>query len=187
MQAPLPDGLGAAGPDAADPRRRALARLAASRQQLQAAWLPRPAAPGSGGRGPRRLAAVWRHWQRQLSGNAVIGALFEAVADWWQANPWRTAGEAVAEELHHSLTPLVRRHPLASVALVAAAAGAVAAARPWRWPLVAQQLKPLPGRVARWLLRQLSRAPLQSLIVGALLAGGSNVAAATEAPHEPSA
>jgi hypothetical protein len=167
-----------------DPRQRALARLAASRQRLQAAWLPKPAAPG-GGRGPRRLTAIWRHWRRQLAGNAVVGLAFEAVADWWQANPWRAAGEAVAEELHQSLTPIVRRHPLASVVLVAAAAGAVAAARPWRWPLVAQQLKPLPGRAARWLLRQLSRAPLQSLIVGAVLAGGGAAAVSAEDPDEP--
>ncbi|MFT3818256.1 MAG: hypothetical protein QM750_11590 [Rubrivivax sp.] len=184
MDQPLPAPAAAGAIEADDPRQRALARLAASRQQLQAAWLPRPAA-APGGRGPRRLAAIWRHWRRQWAGNAVAGPVFEAVADWWRANPWRAAGAAVAEELHHSLTPLVRRHPLASVALVAAAAGAVAAARPWRWPLVAQQLRPLPGRAARWLLRQLSRAPLQSLIVGAVLAGGGAAAASAPAQDEP--
>ncbi len=166
-----------------DPRQRALARLTASRQALQAAWLPKPAAP-SGARGPHRLAALWRHWRRQLAGNAFVGVAFQAAADWWRANPWRAAGEAVAEELHQSLTPIVRRHPVASVTLAAAAAAAVAAARPWRWPLVAQQLRPLPGRAGRWLLRQLSRAPLQSLIVGAMLAGGT-AAASAEDPQAP--
>ena len=162
MESPLP-APAAESPGAADPRRQALARLAASRQQLRALWLPRPASPPRG-RGPRRLAALWRHWRRQLAGNAVVGLAFEAVADWWQANPWRVTGAAVAEELHQSLTPVVRRHPLASVALVTALSAAVAAARPWRWPLVAQQLRPLPGRAARWLLRQWSRGPLPALL-----------------------
>ncbi|MCA0239321.1 MAG: hypothetical protein LCI02_00560 [Proteobacteria bacterium] len=170
--------------DADDPRQRALARLQASRNQLQQAWLPRAAA-ASGARGPRRLAATWRHWRRQLAGNAIVGFVFEAAADWWRANPWRAAGEAVAEEVHQSLTPVVRRHPFASVALVAAAAAAVAVAKPWRWPLVAQQLRPLPGRAGRWLLRQLSRAPLQSLIIGAVLASGSGAAAASSPAPPP--
>lgn len=182
--------------DRDDPRARALARLSASRLQLQATWLPPARERGGEGRGGRRLGALWRRWRRQLGDvgqHPLLGMALQAVDGWWQANPWRGAGEAVAGELQHSLTPLVRRHPAVAIGLAAGAGALVAGLRPWRWPLVAEQLRPLPRRVGRWLLRQLGQAPIQSLITSLVLAGGATAAAANAAadsepaPGEPRA
>ncbi len=53
-------------------------------------------------------------------------------------------GELVAGELQASLTPLVRRHPLATVLVSGALGLALMAGKPWRWPSVRRHLQPLP-------------------------------------------
>ncbi len=156
-----------------DARQHALARLQASRQRLQTLWVPPPPADsGKASRGPHRVAAWVRHWRRQLGDNPVAGLVMQAVDSWWQRNPWRQAGEAMAGELRQSILPIVRRHPVATVGLAAVAGAALIAARPWRWPLVARQLRPLPGHAGRWLLARLGQAPWQSIIAGLVLARG---------------
>lgn len=165
-----------ADPHAADaaapsPQQRALARLAASRQRLQSTWLPTPST-GSTARkagraaGSHRLAGVWRLWRRRLADVPVVGLALDAAEGWWQNNPWRLAGQTVAGELDHALTPWIRRHPILTVALAAGAGYTLVSTRAWAWPVVADQWRPLPRRIGRWLLHQVSQAPLQSVMAG---------------------
>lgn len=87
-----------------------------------------------------------------------------AVQNWWQHHPWRSTGELVARELNTKLTPIVRRHPMAAVGLAGGLGLLLVKTRPWRRPPVTRQAKPLPGRVLRWMFRQLSQAPAQALL-----------------------
>ena len=165
-----------AAPDTAEtpaPSRQqhALARLAASRQRLQGTWLPATSsahATRKAGRtaGSQRLAGVWRLWRRRLADVPVVGLALDAAEDWWRNNPWRLAGQTVAGELDHALTPWIRRHPLLTVALAAGAGYTLVSTRAWAWPVVADQWRPMPRRVGRWLLHQVSQAPMQSVMAG---------------------
>jgi hypothetical protein len=87
----------------------------------------------------------------------------------------------VADELGHAAGPWVHRHPVLSVALAAAAGGAVVTLRPWKWPAVQRHLRRGPGRLGRWLVHQLARAPLSS-ILAALLVGTAAARSQTETP-----
>lgn len=178
-------------PEPGDARQAALQRLVASRQHLRAAWLPAPRRrPSPGERGPftRRVALWWRQMRRDLGDNPVVALASQALGDWWQKSPWRAAGEALADEIHPHVVPLVRRHPVASVALAAGVGAAVAAARPWRWPLVARQMRVLPLLGRRWAFRLLREVPVQQLLAGLALVGGTAaVAAQADAANESQA
>ncbi len=168
----------AAAPEApVDKREQALARLQASRQSLEALWLPKPADNSRPPRGRLRVSAWLRRWRRELGEHPVVGLALQAVDEWWQRNPWRAAGEAMTGEVRQTVLPLVRRYPVAAVGLAAAAGVALAVVKPWRWPLVARQLRPLPGHASRWLLARISQAPWQSIIAGLMLARGVGAAA----------
>ena len=150
----------------------ALQRLAATRARLRQGLIPSYAsdAPATGQPFtiPRRLRALWRSLRRGLRGSPVAAVAMTALQDWWQGHPWRATGELVAEELHASLTPVVRRHPIATVLVSGAIGLAVMTAKPWRWPYVKRQLQPMPGRLTRWLFHQLGQAPGQALLSGLL-------------------
>jgi len=167
-------------------RHLALQRLAASRQQLrqQLLDLPSPdtAAATSTLRLPRRLRAVWRGLRSHWRGSPVAQMAMGAAQNWWQSHPWRRTSELLAGELNCTVTPLLRRHPRASLVLALGAGLAIAAARPWRWPLVAAQVRPLPRRAGRWLLSQLTQAPGQALLSALFLMLAGNLSAASGAP-----
>lgn len=175
-------------PEPDDPRHAALQRLMASRQQLRATWLPAPRRrPAPGERGPltRRVALWWRQVRREFGDNPVVALASQALADWWHKSPWRAAGEALADEIHPRVVPLVRRHPVASVVLAAGVGAAVAASRPWRWPLLARQMRALPVLGRRWAFRLLREVPVQQLLAGLALVGGTAaVAAQADAANE---
>jgi hypothetical protein len=157
-----------------DPRELALARLAASRLRLRQQMIPQrhpnPATPNIGVfQLPRRLRALWRGVRRQLRGSPVALMALSSVQNWWQRHPWRITGELVARELHGVLTPTVRRHPVAAALLAGGLGIALMRCRPWRWSLVANQLRPMPSRVGHWLLHQLTQAPGQALLSSLLL------------------
>lgn len=137
-------------------RELALARLAASRASLRAAWLPEAgAATASGSR--RRLAARWRLWRRELGAMPVLGLALNLAEQWWQQHPWRAVGQVVAGEVEDALVPWVRRRPALSVALAAAAGAALVLARPWAWPVLGARLHALRALVGPWLLSEAAR------------------------------
>lgn len=165
----------------------ALQRLAASRHQLrqQLLDLPNPAdATAPAGSGfhvlPRRLRALWRSLRRQWRGSPMATIAMGATQNWWQTHPWRRNGELLAGELNHTVTPMLRRHPRAAIALAVGAGLALVVAKPWRWPLVAAQVRPLPRRVGRWMLSQLTQAPGQALLSALFLLIAGKVSATSD-------
>ncbi len=160
-----------ASPDA---RQIALDRLAASRLRLRDQLLDvSPSREDHREPGmlplPRRLRALWRSARRQLRGSPLALMAVGSLQSWWQRHPWRVTGELLARELHGALTPAVRRHPLAAALLAGGLGLALMRCRPWRWPLVANQFRPLPGRIGHWLMHQLTQAPGQALLSSLLL------------------
>ena len=158
----------------------ALARLAASREQLRHELLPPPDDRHHGGAAgplPRRLQALWRWARQRFAGSPVLGLAMQAVQGWWQAHPWRGAGELVAQELHAGIAPLIRRHPLAAMLAAAGLGAALMIGKPWRWGLVRRGLRPLPRHAGRWLLRQLAQPSVQAMLAGLIVSAGLGRAA----------
>jgi hypothetical protein len=163
----------------------AVLRLNASRQRLQVAWLPgaRASRASGAGRSGQRLQTWWQGWRRRLGNLPLLGLALSAGESWWQANPWRMAGESVADEVSHTFVPMVRRHPVLTVSLAAAVGATVVLARPWAWPGVSAQARLLPRRASRWALHQAARAPWAALLAG--LAGGAAGTVPRAEPHPP--
>lgn len=158
------------------PLDQALARLAETRARLRQELLPptdrgRHAVPGGrpgGSPWPLRLRAGWRHWRRQLRRWPLAGMLLSGVQEAWQQHPWRPTAELVAKEAGAAVLPAVRRHPVVAVALAAGLGMAVVAGRRWYAPALQGQVRSAPARLGRWLLRQLSQAPVQAGLFGLL-------------------
>jgi hypothetical protein len=172
-------------PSSAERVEHALARLQASRASLRAVLVPpEPAAPNREDGAPRgwsrRFADGWQHWRGALAEHPAVAVGMDAVQGWWQRQPLRPAVETAAGELRGTIGPIVRRHPALAVALAATLGAAVIAGRPWRWPAVNRHLADAPHRAGRWVMHQLTQAPVQSLIASLFLAW----AAARKPPDE---
>jgi AcrR family transcriptional regulator len=150
-----------------------LRRLADSRGALRQAMMPPPEpAPGSGGGGLGGLGGLsdplrrlWRRLRRATRRSPVAVLLGDAVRGWWRRHPWRPTGTLLLGQVQ----PLVQGHPVASVAVAAVAGAALVGLRPWRWRAVDTRLRPVPGRMLRWLLAELSSAPMQTALAGLAL------------------
>lgn len=169
---------------------RALARLNASRQRLRQELLPEadddPAANDSHGGLPlpRKLKAMFRHWRFKLRHMPVAGMALGALQTWWHQHPLRMPGEALGSELRHSVVPLVRKHPVATVLVASAAGAALVAWRPWRWPVVARQIKPIPRSFGRWIVGQLAQPAVQSMLAAWMMSSVHRSSAAAAAQDE---
>lgn len=158
------------------PLDQALARLAETRARLRQELLPptdlgRHAVSGgmpTGSPWPLRLRAGWRHWRRQLRRWPLAGMLLSGVQEAWQRHPWRPTAELVAKEAGAAVLPAVRRHPVLAVALAAGLGMAVVAGRRWYAPALQGHVRSAPARLGRWLMRQLSQAPVQAGLFGLL-------------------
>ena len=65
----------------------ALARLAASREQLKHELLPAPDEHHATGPLPRRVQALWRWVRRRVAGVPVLDVAMQAAQHWWHAHP----------------------------------------------------------------------------------------------------
>jgi hypothetical protein len=154
----------------------ALARIEGSRASLRAVLIPpEPPARAAHDDEPatgwsRRFADGWQHWRGALAEHPAVAVGMDAVQGWWKRQPLRPAFETAAGELRGTVTPLVRRHPVLAVALAATIGAALVAGRPWRWPAVSRHLADAPQRAGRWVVHQLTQAPVQSLIASLFLA-----------------
>lgn len=151
----------------------ALGRLELSRARLRHEMIPPPPPPDEPGRGPfawpRRARALWRRL-RQRSGRWPVASLaMTALGEWWHHHPWRPAGEMLVDEVKGAALPVIRRHPVVVVALAAGLGAAVVAGRPWRWPVVAARMRPMPGHMGRWALRQLTSPSVQAALLSLLV------------------
>ena len=152
----------------------AQARLAVSRARLRLALMPpdpdsAQANAGGVGRKPHRLGAMWRSWRRSMHGWPLVDLALDTAHTWWQRQPLRPVGELLAVELRATALPLVRKHPLITVAAAGALGVLLVAGRPWRWPLVTRQMHRAPHRVGSWLTRQLGNASVQASLIGMLM------------------
>lgn len=93
---------------------------------------------------------------------------------WWTRQPWHSSVDLVGQTLVHQAQPMIRRHPMASLA-VAAALGAgltvaLSAARPWASQQMQRQAGPWKDRLGGLLWAQLTATPVQMALAGALTA-----------------
>ena len=152
----------------------AQARLDASRAKLRLALIPAEAdaalaGESQSGRRPHRLRAMWRAWRRSMHGWPLVDLVLDAGQTWWQRQPLRPVGELLAAELRAGALPLVRKHPLLTVAAAGALGVLLVAGRPWRWPFVVKQVHRAPRRFGSWLTRQLGQASVQASLIGLLM------------------
>jgi hypothetical protein len=173
----------------------ALARIDASRQRLRGALIPREADPGTTppaarGRTLRRLRAALRRGLAQpplRPLRPLLDPAWAAMQGWWQHHPWRGTGEALGHALAQALGPVVRRHPVLTVSVAAAAGAGLVAARPWRWQPLATHAQRARREALHaslgWSWRQLSQPSVQMALAAALAAwAGQEAAAAAPAP-----
>lgn len=168
---------------------RALARLNASRRRLRRELLPPepdhlPREDGGGPPLPRRMRAMFRHWKYKFRHSALGGMALTAFQTWWHDHPLRVPGEALSSELRGAVVPLVRRHPVATVLLASAAGAALVAWKPWRWPVVARHVQPLPRSFGRWAMAQLSSPAVQSILATWLMSSFSHKNRAEPEPDD---
>ena len=173
----------------------AVAALVASRLRLRQQLLPKPQAGAAAGAGRsdsqpsaqdlwQQLRHMTQRWPAaQLLAGAIQGWWQAWWPAWWNSQPLRAEADLLATGLQARLIPIVQRHPVATVAGAALVGALLVAGRPWRWPLVGDQLRPLPGRVGLWLAGQLASVPIQTALVSLLMKAwvGPSEAAATNA------
>ncbi|HJV60175.1 MAG TPA: hypothetical protein VJ743_04470 [Albitalea sp.] len=123
-----------AGDDGKGSQPSAAQRLAQSRERMRQ-WMLH----GDGRHeARRRAAAAEAQGQRpafldRLRSLPVVGVVADAIAAWWSHHPLHGAATLAESVAHDTLGPLVRRHPVAVLALAFAAGAAAVRWRPWRW------------------------------------------------------
>jgi hypothetical protein len=178
-QAPTPPDTRKAA--SADQRiAQAVARMDATRSTLIQCLAPEPPEPrhqddGRTGDPGRSFAeSLAARLQRNGLVQGSWRTLRAVTRRWWGRQPWHHTVELLGQTLVHQARPLVRRHPLATLAVGAAlGAGlvaAVSAARPWAWQQARRQIDPLRDRIGSLLWTQLTSAPVQIALAGALAA-----------------
>lgn len=168
----------------------ALSRLTLSRERLRESLTPaapRANSEDKGGFHPLRRARAWligTPWGGFL--DPVVTALSDEVSHWWHRQAWRHSVLVVKDTLSSELTPMVRRHPLTAVLVMAAAGAMVAASGVWRWRTVRRSTWQLGTRIRRALVGQLSKPAVLSVILGALVSTLASRRATPSAAKAPS-
>jgi hypothetical protein len=154
-----------------DPLSSAIQRVAESRERLRRQMLQ-----GSSRERARRHVAAARAegaspslWMR-LRAVPGLGALIDTVSAWWEHHPLHPVAGLAEDMVHDRISPTVRRHPLAVVALALAAGSALAWVRPWRLIVKPALLTGLVSHLATRLVREV---PFEA-ILGAIVAFASS-------------
>jgi len=163
----------------------ALARLERSRANLRLALTP--ALPAQD-RAPTWSSALVEHARAWLRGTTwgtvvepLVGAACDTLSAWWTHQPWRLAALQARDTLSAELSPWVRRHPVAAIAVSAVVGATVAASGVWRWPRLRRTALHLAAQLRRTVTGQLSSPALQSVLLGAVL----SYLAARKPPDRP--
>ena len=164
-----------------DPVAAAVLRLTASRAVLLGVLSPDTGDDAGSREG--RARSPWRRWQRQLRRWPVVGLALQALRLRWQQHPLHAPLEALLDESRQQVLPLLRRHPVATVALAAAAGAGLVLLRPWRQTWLIDPMRHLPGRAARWMLQQLGEAPMQAALASLFMM--ATATASRPAPEPP--
>lgn len=160
----------------------AVARIEASRAALIVSMSPDPperhdGIAGGNGDGSARSSFV-QTLAARIERNGLLQGSWQTVRAvarrWWTRQPWHSTVDLVSQTLAHEARPLMRRHPLATLAVGATVgAGLMAAAsavRPWVVQKIRGKNAPWADRVGSLLWTQLSSAPIQMALAGALAA-----------------
>ena len=182
---------------------RAVARIEASRGALIRCMAPDEPAPrrdpsrsSSASGDPADGASLVESLVARIERNGLLQGSWRTLRAlsrrWWKRQPWHRSVELVGQTLVHQAQPIIRRHPLASLALAAAlgagVAAALSAARPWAWQRVQHQAGPWKDRLGSLLWSQLTATPVQMALAGALaawLADRANTGAQPTGPVSP--
>lgn len=160
----------------------AVARIAASRSALIVCLSPNPpesqgAANGNaGGQGAEASFAEMLTLRINRKG-LLQGSWLTArtlARRWWNRQPWHSSVELVGQTLAHQARPLMRRNPLATLG-VGTALGVVLVmafkmGRPRVMQHIQQQASPWRDRLSSLLWMQITSAPVQMALAGALAA-----------------
>jgi hypothetical protein len=165
---------GAAAEDiasSADPLTSAVQRVAESRERLRRQMLQ----GSSRERARRHVAAAHAEGtspslSMRLRAVPGLGALIDTVSAWWEHHPLHPLAGLAEDVVHDRISPTVRRHPLAVVALALAAGSALAWLRPWRFIVKPALLTGLVSHLATRLVREV---PFEA-ILGAIVAFASS-------------
>lgn len=170
----------------------ALARLDASRTQIIQRLFPAPEAEErrAGSPSPDLLTTLMTRISRNGLGQGVWRTARAVARRWWKRQPWHTPVELIGTTLAREARPLVRRHPWACLAAAAALGSALAVARPWIASGLRRQTLPWGDRFGQMIWQQLTQAPVQLALAGAITAWLTDLSrrpAPTPGPRAPSA
>lgn len=157
---------------------RALQRIEQSRSALILALSPevpnaRSTDPGRRSPGDSSISLLSMLASRVERDGVVggVGRTLRALARrWWKRQPWHGPVELVGRTVAHEAAPVIRRHPLAALALGAALGAAAVTATPRIWRPMREQAAPWRSNAGRMLWMQLNQVPVQMAIAGALAA-----------------
>jgi hypothetical protein len=174
-------------PDDPDQRmRQAVARIEASRHALVVCLAPDPpkrrkspsAAVDSGADMDPNLSLI-DTLKARIERNGLVQGTWRTARTlarrWWTRQSWHSSVELVVDTLAHEARPLIRKHPLATLAVGAALGAALvavaSAVRPWAsHRMRGNSSTTWGGRVGNLLWSQFSSAPMQMAVAGALTA-----------------
>ena len=166
----------------------ALARLQSSRAAMRLELLPPEKADESSAAHHPGWQRLWRPLRRWARRSAAVAVLVRTVEQTWRVHPLRPVGEALVDSYRAQVVPLMRKHPWGAMAVAAGLGAALVASRQWHWPLVTSSLRPLPMRLSRWVVSQLSSAPMQAILASWFLMAATtkpSAEAATETGAAP--
>lgn len=163
----------------------ALQRIEQSRRRLHAELMP-PPDDGLGAAHGSPLGGRWLDWLRTGPLHTwfdlaepwlASGSL--AVRRWWRRQPWHDTAVLLLETGNETLSPVIRRHPLAAVGIAAAAGAALVMVRPWQHPHAQRVANGGVRQARRWLVRQLANPVLHTVLASAF----TSLAAAAAPPR----
>ncbi len=143
-------------PEATDAVGKAVARLAVTRAQLRALTVAPEDKRRASQAGSSPLAA-W--WKRLVAQQPVLQIMSHQLGHWFTDQAWAQAAQTAGDEARRTLSPWIRRHPVAAVGLASLVGASVAWARPWRWSLVRTAALPAALATVDSLARHLAQAP----------------------------
>ncbi len=164
-----------------DRMRQAVTRIEASRSALIVCLSPDPpparrgSASGAAGDGNAQPSFA-ETLAARIERNGLLQGSWRTARTlarrWWTRQPWHRSVDLVGQTLLHQARPVMRRHPMTTLAvgatLGAALVALVSTLRPWAWRHIQGQASPWRDRMGSLIWTQLTSTPVQMALAGAL-------------------